>query len=66
MPDSEMLIRLGAAAALGSLIGFERERLLWAQADVPRRSRFAPLGRRGPSMAPRQSSRRGSRVPRSA
>jgi putative Mg2+ transporter-C (MgtC) family protein len=30
MPDSEMLIRLLAAAALGSLIGFERERLLWA------------------------------------
>src|SRR5580704_942495 len=30
MPDSEMLIRLVAAAALGSLIGFERERLLWA------------------------------------
>jgi putative Mg2+ transporter-C (MgtC) family protein len=30
MADSEMLIRLFAAAALGSLIGFERERLLWA------------------------------------
>ena len=30
MADSEMLIRLVAAAALGSLIGFERERLLWA------------------------------------
>jgi putative Mg2+ transporter-C (MgtC) family protein len=30
MPNSEMLIRLVAAAALGSLIGFERERLLWA------------------------------------
>src|ERR1700693_4477073 len=30
MPDTEMLIRLIAAAALGSLIGFERERLLWA------------------------------------
>jgi putative Mg2+ transporter-C (MgtC) family protein len=30
MPDSEMLIRLVIAAALGSLIGFERERLLWA------------------------------------
>src|SRR6202142_1230102 len=30
MPDSEMLIRLVAAAALGSLVGFERERLLWA------------------------------------
>ncbi|KJC49079.1 methyltransferase [Bradyrhizobium sp. LTSP885] len=30
MPDSEMLIRLIAAAGLGSLIGFERERLLWA------------------------------------
>jgi putative Mg2+ transporter-C (MgtC) family protein len=30
MTDLEMLIRLGTAAALGSLIGFERERLLWA------------------------------------
>lgn len=30
MPDTEMLIRLITAAALGSLIGFERERLLWA------------------------------------
>src|ERR1700728_387031 len=30
MPDSDMLIRLLIAAALGSLIGFERERLLWA------------------------------------
>ena len=30
MPDTEMLIRLIIAAALGSLIGFERERLLWA------------------------------------
>jgi len=30
MSDLEMLIRLGTAAALGSLIGFERERLLWA------------------------------------
>lgn len=30
MPDSEMLIRLVVAAALGSLIGFERERLVWA------------------------------------
>jgi putative Mg2+ transporter-C (MgtC) family protein len=30
MPDTEMLIRLVTAAALGSLIGFERERLLWA------------------------------------
>src|SRR5580698_1429337 len=30
MPDTEMLIRLIAAAALGSLIGLERERLLWA------------------------------------
>jgi putative Mg2+ transporter-C (MgtC) family protein len=30
MPDSEILIRLVIAAALGSLIGFERERLLWA------------------------------------
>jgi putative Mg2+ transporter-C (MgtC) family protein len=30
MSNVEMLIRLGTAAALGSLIGFERERLLWA------------------------------------
>lgn len=30
MSNSEMLIRLISAAALGSLIGFERERLLWA------------------------------------
>jgi putative Mg2+ transporter-C (MgtC) family protein len=30
MPDTEMLLRLVTAAALGSLIGFERERLLWA------------------------------------
>ena len=30
MPDTEMLIRLVTAAALGSLIGFERERLLCA------------------------------------
>lgn len=30
MSDSEILIRLLTAAALGSLIGFERERLLWA------------------------------------
>ncbi len=30
MSDLEMLIRLGTAAALGSMIGFERERLLWA------------------------------------
>ncbi|WP_441243875.1 MgtC/SapB family protein [Tardiphaga sp. 768_D3_N2_1] len=30
MSNSEMLIRLVSAAALGSLIGFERERLLWA------------------------------------
>jgi putative Mg2+ transporter-C (MgtC) family protein len=30
MADTEMLIRLVTAAALGSLIGFERERLLWA------------------------------------
>jgi putative Mg2+ transporter-C (MgtC) family protein len=30
MSNSEMLIRLLTAAALGSLIGFERERLLWA------------------------------------
>src|ERR1700759_3460933 len=28
--DSEMLLRRPKAAALGSLIGFERERLLWA------------------------------------
>jgi putative Mg2+ transporter-C (MgtC) family protein len=30
LSNSEMLIRLLAAAALGSLVGFERERLLWA------------------------------------
>jgi putative Mg2+ transporter-C (MgtC) family protein len=30
MPDIEMLVRLLGAAFLGSLIGFERERLLWA------------------------------------
>lgn len=30
LTDLEMLARLLAAAALGSLIGFERERLLWA------------------------------------
>jgi putative Mg2+ transporter-C (MgtC) family protein len=30
LSDPEMLIRLVSAAALGSLIGFERERLLWA------------------------------------
>jgi putative Mg2+ transporter-C (MgtC) family protein len=30
LTDTEMMIRLLAAAALGSLIGFERERLLWA------------------------------------
>lgn len=30
LSDPEMLIRLLSAAALGSLIGFERERLLWA------------------------------------
>ncbi len=30
LANSEMLIRLLAAAALGSLVGFERERLLWA------------------------------------
>jgi len=30
LSNSEMLIRLISAAALGSLIGFERERLLWA------------------------------------
>jgi putative Mg2+ transporter-C (MgtC) family protein len=30
MPDTEMLIQLITAAALGGLIGSERERLLWA------------------------------------
>ena len=30
LSNSEMLMRLLAAAALGSLVGFERERLLWA------------------------------------
>ncbi len=30
LSNSEMLIRLLGAAALGSLVGFERERLLWA------------------------------------
>jgi len=30
LADAEILIRLLTAAALGSLIGFERERLLWA------------------------------------
>jgi putative Mg2+ transporter-C (MgtC) family protein len=30
LSDPEMMIRLLSAAALGSLIGFERERLLWA------------------------------------
>jgi putative Mg2+ transporter-C (MgtC) family protein len=30
LSNPEMLLRLLAAAALGSLIGFERERLLWA------------------------------------
>lgn len=30
LSDTEMMIRLFSAAALGSLIGFERERLLWA------------------------------------
>jgi putative Mg2+ transporter-C (MgtC) family protein len=30
MSNTEMVIRLLVAAALGSLIGFERERLLWA------------------------------------
>jgi putative Mg2+ transporter-C (MgtC) family protein len=30
LPDMELALRLGAAALLGSLIGFERERLLWA------------------------------------
>jgi len=30
LANSEMLLRLLAAAALGSLVGFERERLLWA------------------------------------
>jgi len=30
LPDMELALRLGAAALLGSLIGVERERLLWA------------------------------------
>ncbi len=30
LSDTELMIRLLSAAALGSLIGFERERLLWA------------------------------------
>ena len=30
MSDPEMLIRPGTAAVLGSLIGFERQGLLWA------------------------------------
>lgn len=30
IPNTEVLLRLVVAAALGSLIGFERERLLWA------------------------------------
>src|ERR1700749_4787347 len=30
MSNLEMLLRLVTSAALGSLIGFERERLLWA------------------------------------
>ena len=30
LPDSEIAVRLVPAAALGSFIGFERERLLWA------------------------------------
>ena len=30
LPDMQLALRLGAAALLGSLIGFERERLLWA------------------------------------
>jgi uncharacterized membrane protein YhiD involved in acid resistance len=34
MPDMEMLNRLVTAAALGILIGFERERLLWAAGCV--------------------------------
>ena len=29
-PDLEIAVRLLVAAILGSLIGFERERLLWA------------------------------------
>jgi hypothetical protein len=33
MANTEILIRLIIAASLGSLIGFERERLLWA-ADI--------------------------------
>jgi hypothetical protein len=30
LPDLEIAVRLLVAATLGSLIGFERERLLWA------------------------------------
>jgi putative Mg2+ transporter-C (MgtC) family protein len=30
LPDWEIAIRLVVAAGLGSLIGFERERLMWA------------------------------------
>jgi hypothetical protein len=30
LSDPEMLLRLFVAAALGSLVGFERERVLWA------------------------------------
>ena len=29
LPDLEIAVRLLVAATLGSLIGFERERLLW-------------------------------------
>src|ERR1700730_11672769 len=35
MSNMEMLLRLVTAAALGSLIGFERERLLWAAGIRP-------------------------------
>jgi putative Mg2+ transporter-C (MgtC) family protein len=30
LPDTELILRLVIAALLGSLVGFERERLLWA------------------------------------
>jgi uncharacterized membrane protein YhiD involved in acid resistance len=32
LPDWEIAVRLFVAAGLGSLIGFDRERLLWADA----------------------------------
>jgi len=35
MSNAEMLLRLAVAAALGSVIGFERERLLRALAGIP-------------------------------